>query len=151
MAANYRSYRKPTMEADDIMGILSTHPTLVPGRKVTVSEDKDLATIPGWLWNPAKDRKPHLISEDYADYFHMYQTLVGDSTDNYKGCPGVGPVKADKLIKDAHPADLWELVVSAYEAKGLTEEDALLQARLARISRAEDYDFKGGKVILWNP
>lgn len=151
MAKQYRTYWKDTLEADDCMGILSTHPTLVPGRKVIVSADKDMATIPGWLYNPDKGHKPRLISEDAADYFHMYQTLVGDSTDNYKGCPGIGPVKADKLIKEAHPADMWDLVVGAYEAKGLTEDDALLQARLARICRADDYNFKEQKVILWNP
>jgi 5'-3' exonuclease len=27
-----------------------------------------------------------------------YQVLVGDSTDNYPGCPGIGAVKANKLL-----------------------------------------------------
>jgi DNA polymerase-1 len=151
MAEKYRTYWKETLEADDCMGILSTHPTLIPGKKITVSEDKDMQCIPGWLYNPAKDTKPRLISDDQADYFHMYQTLVGDATDNYKGCPGIGPVKAEKLLKEAHPADLWDIVVGAYEAKGLTEDDALLQAQLARICRHTEYDFKTQKVILWNP
>lgn len=161
MAEKYRSYRKPTMEADDIMGILSTHPTLVPGRKVIVSEDKDMQTIPGWLWNPAKDSKPRLIDEHNANYFHFYQTLVGDSTDNYKGCPGIGPKKAE-VILEAHchetkhdslfEDDLaWADIVAAFEKKGLTEDDAILQAQLARICRADDYNFKTQQVILWTP
>ena len=161
MAENYRSYRKPTMEADDIMGILSTHPTLVPGRKIIVSEDKDMQTIPGWLWNPAKDRKPRLVDEHNANYFHFYQTLVGDSTDNYKGCPGIGPKKAEALLeKHCHETKhdsvfeeymAWEDIVAAFEKKGLAEEDAILQARLARICRDVDYNFKTQEVILWNP
>jgi DNA polymerase-1 len=151
MAENYRSYRKPTMEADDIMGILSTHPTLVPGRKVIVSEDKDMQTIPGWLWNPAKDRKPRLISEDDADYYHFYQALVGDTTDNYKGCPGIGPKKAAAALDEGNPYCWWDIVAGLFEKKGLTEDDAILQAQLARICRADDYNFKTQEVILWNP
>lgn len=147
LAEHYRSYRKPTMEADDIMGILSTHPKLVPGKRIIVSEDKDLQTIPGWLWNPAKDTKPRLIAEEQADYFHLYQTLIGDTTDGYKGCPGIGPVKAEAILKEGG----WEAVVAAYERKGLKVDDALLQARVARICRATDYDFKKQEVILWNP
>jgi DNA polymerase-1 len=151
MAENYRSYRKPTMEADDIMGILSTHPTLVPGRRIIVSEDKDMQTIPGWLWNPAKDRKPRLVDVHEADYFHMYQTLCGDTTDNYKGCPGVGDKKAKAALDAGSPVDWWDIVVGLFEKKGLTEDDAILQAQLARICRADDYNFKTQEVILWNP
>lgn len=33
---------------------------------------------------------------------------------------------------------------------GMTKEDALLNARMARILRAEDYDFKKKEVKLWN-
>lgn len=161
LAEKYRSYRKPTMEADDIMGILSTHPTLVPGKRIIVSEDKDMQTIPGWLWNPAKDTKPRLIDEHHANYFHLYQALIGDTTDGYKGCPGIGPKKAEPIL-EAHCHETkhdsgfdvegaWESIVATYEKKGLTEEDALLQARLARICRAGDYDFKKGEVKLWKP
>jgi DNA polymerase I len=35
--------------------------------------------------------------------------------------------------------------------EGLTEDDALLQARLARILRADEYDFKAKRPILWEP
>lgn len=149
----YPSYRKPRLEADDIMGILSTHPSLIKGKKVIVSEDKDMKTIPGWLYNPAKDHKPRLISEEEANRWHLYQSIVGDSTDGYKGCPGAGPVAANKLLlwasNDGMPA--WPLIVEMFEAKGLTEADALVQARVARICRASDYDFKTQKVKLWNP
>lgn len=161
LAQEYRSYARPTLEADDIMGILSTHPTLVPGKRVIVSIDKDMKTIPGWLFNPDKDSKPRLISEDEADYWWMYQTLMGDTVDCYPGCPGVGPKKAEGILKalwgdsDSGPffpvGLVWPHVVAAYEARGLTADDALLQARLARILRHTDYDFKKKEVILWKP
>lgn len=177
LAEHYRSFRKPTMEADDIMGILSTHPKLVPGKKIIVSEDKDLQTIPGWLWNPAKDAKPRFITPEQAEFFHLYQALIGDSTDGYSGCPGIGPGTAPAIIRDhiklvpyehvfqrgprkgtsetrydtATAESAWEAIVSHFEAKGLTEADALLQARVARICHASDYDFKKQEVILWTP
>lgn len=166
LEAEYPSYRRDRLEADDIMGILSTmkglprnflaeHPQIDAGtKKVIVSEDKDMKTIPGWLWNPKKDRKPWLVGEDQANYWHYYQTLVGDTTDGYKGLPGMGDKKAAKLLDYPNwddGIDRWALIVAAYEAKGLTEEDALVQARVARICRASDYDFKKKEVVLWTP
>jgi DNA polymerase-1 len=151
LATEYPSYIRPTLEADDVMGVLSTHPTIVKGTKIIVSEDKDMKTIPGLLFNPRKHNKPQYIPEPLADFYHMYQTLTGDTTDGYKGCPGMGPVKTERLLNDTERSDWWSAVVSAFKAKGLTEEDALVQARVARICRAEDYDFKNKEVKLWNP
>lgn len=148
---NYPSYRRDTLEADDIMGILSTHPSLVKGKRVIVSEDKDMKTIPGWLFNPRKDKEPQRIEPGQADYWHLYQTLCGDSVDNYAGCPGIGPVKAEKILGPLTVGPLWQRVVEAFEAKHLTEGDALIQARVARICRASDYDFKKKEVRLWDP
>lgn len=163
----YPSYRRDGLEADDIMGILSTmkglpknflaeHPHISSaGRKVIVSEDKDMKTIPGWLYNPRKDRAPRLIGEVEADWWHLYQTLTGDTTDGYSGLPKCGPKGAVKVLGETGEqgplADAWSRVVGAYEAKGLTEEDALVQARVARICRASDYDFKNKEVRLWTP
>lgn len=144
----YPSYRRDRLEADDIMGILSTHPKLVSGKRIIVSEDKDMKTIPGWLFNPAKDKAPRLVSTEEADRFHLYQTLVGDTTDGYTGCPGIGPVKGTAIL-DADPS--WASVAAVFEARGLTEDDALVQARVARILRNTDYDFKKKEVILWTP
>lgn len=39
------------------------------------------------------------INKDEAIWFAYYQTLSGDATDGYKGCPGIGKVKATKLIE----------------------------------------------------
>lgn len=177
MAAELPSYRRPTLEADDVMGILSTHPKLIPGKKIIVSIDKDMKTIPGWLYNPDKDTKARLVSREEADEYHLLQALMGDATDGYKGCPGIGPGTAAKAFADMtklvpfhqeitkgknkgdirttyvpEPADsLWEIVVSYYLSKGLTEEDALVQARVARICRYTDYNYTSKEVILWEP
>ncbi|BAF89590.1 putative phage exonuclease [Azorhizobium caulinodans ORS 571] len=142
------AYWRPGLEGDDCMGILATHPKLIPGEKVIVSIDKDMKTVPGLFirWG-AEGASLTEVSEEEADYWHLYQTLTGDVTDGYKGCPGVGPKKAEAILKE--PA--WRSVVAAYEKAGLDEDDAVIQARLARILRASDYDFKAKRPILWVP
>ncbi len=39
----------------------------------------------------------------------------------------------------------------AYASKGFTEENAVLQARMAHIFWAEDYNFKTQGIRPWNP
>ena len=151
MEACWESYQRPGLEGDDVIGILSTHPKMIPGQKIIVSVDKDFKTIPGYFWNAEKDEQPAFISTDDADRFHLYQTLVGDPTDGYPGLPGCGPVKAEKLLDSVPVVDRWAAIVDAYEKKGLTEEDALTQARCARILRYTDYDYKKKEVKLWQP
>jgi hypothetical protein len=152
--ANYTTSVMDGLEADDIMGILATKPGTA--QRIIVSQDKDLKTIPGTLWT-GKDLLQ--ITEEEADYNHLYQTLIGDATDSVKGCPGIGPVKAEKLLKhvmENHESPstsaMWHCaVVPAYVKAGLTEEDALQQARLVRILRWSDWDSVNKKPILWSP
>jgi len=143
---NYKHVLFDTLEADDVMGILSTKPG--PDEKIIVARDKDMKTIPGKLWDGVKF---HNVTEQEADYFHMYQTLIGDQADGYKGCPGAGPVKAKKLLDAKHDGSMWHIVNGAFLAAGLTEADALKQARLARILRWTDWDHANKKPILWSP
>ena len=147
LRANYRTYERPTLEADDVLGILATG-DIIGGVKILVSIDKDTQTIPCNLYNPSHGMLVE-VSEEEADYFHLVQTLTGDATDNYKGCPRVGKVGAAKIVVKGDLKQSWANIVKAFESKGLTEEDALLQARVARICRASDYDFKRKKVKLW--
>ena len=140
--SEYESITLPNLEGDDVMGILATSGKYE--ETVIVSEDKDMKTIPGLLWRNAELED---ISEEDADYFHLYQTLVGDTTDGYSGLKGVGDKKATALLE----TPTWETVVTAYEKAGYTEEDALVQARVARILRASDYNAKKQEPILWTP
>lgn len=144
--SEYKVVSFPGLEADDVMGILATQPSR--RQKVIVSQDKDMKTLPTTVWN-GKDLVTY--SQTDADYWHMYQTLVGDTADGYKGCPGVGPVKAEKLLTAGDPLSFWGRVVAAYEKAGLTEADALTQARLARILRWSDWDNQSKQPILWSP
>jgi DNA polymerase-1 len=135
------------LEADDVMGIMATTDNFIEGRKIIVSIDKDLLQIPVDVYNPDKDE---LSPAEYRDgnYLHMTQTLTGDSVDGYPGCPGIGPVKAKKILDlESDPAARWELVCQAYEKAGLDEDAALLQARLAYILQAKDLTDRGFE--LW--
>lgn len=146
------------LEADDVMGILSTSGEYE--FPVIVSIDKDMKTIPGWLYNPDRDDRPVFISREEAVFWHMRQTLTGDSTDGYKGCPGIGPKKADALLgkipeklddKQFHEwrIKLWQLIVKTYKAKNLKEQEALLNSRLAHILQAGSWNRETSKVKLW--
>lgn len=139
---------KPGIEADDTMGILATNPRIIKGEKIIVSADKDMLTIPGKLYRNGKVER---IGQHEADLAWLMQTLTGDTTDGYPGCPGMGPVKAAKLLAEAETGKAWQAIVAAYEKAGLTAADALTQARLARILRNDDYDHANKKVILWQP
>jgi 5'-3' exonuclease len=148
----YPSEGVPSLEGDDLLGIYMTDPTHYEGyKKVMVSEDKDLKGIPGLLFNPAKDSFPKRNTYEFARRFHMYQTLIGDPVDGYKGCPAMGPVKAKKLLADTPVVCLWDMVVAQYERKGLTEEHALQQARVAKILESHLFNKTNNEAILWTP
>lgn len=157
---NYKTYQKPGLEGDDVCGILLTHPNIIKGDRVLASIDKDMKTLPGSHYNPRTGQRLE-VCEDEADYFHLYQTLTGDRVDGYAGCPGIGPVNAEKILKDLslwgetnawfNVPLAWKAVVAAYESKGLTEADALATARVARIARHTDYDFVNKTIKLWTP
>lgn len=151
--ARWNTYLRPGLEGDDILGILSTWDGL-RGTKIIVTGDKDMYTIPGYVYMSHKyEFGIANVSAEDARYQHMLQTLTGDTTDGYSGCPGVGPVKARKILDavEGGPKDYWTAVVKAYEKAGLSEEEALVQARVAYILQASHYDFHNKEPILWNP
>lgn len=180
----YETYQRPTLEGDDVLGILVTHPKLVTGEKIVVAIDKDMKTLPGLHLNydharGAEDYESHIyaITKEQADQFHLLQTIAGDATDGYAGAPGFGMTRAAALLDEGcilepHEHTFvrgprqgqkeirwekgaegtpWQIVVSAYASVGLSEEVALMNARVARICRVEDYDFATKEVVLWTP
>ncbi len=174
----YPSELEPELEADDLMGIRATDPSYFEGwEKVIVSIDKDMRTIPASVYNPDKDLKPVVVSEQEADEWFYTQAIAGDVTDGYKGCEGIGIGRASNYIgsktgvrKYEHtflsgkrkgctevryeeiPMDsMWDIVCSLYSKAGMSESDALKNARCARILRHGDYDFNTKKVKLWTP
>jgi len=138
----YKVILKPTLEADDSMGIYSTK---YPGNMIA-SPDKDMRQIPGKLYN---FEEVFTITPDEGAAWHLTQSMAGDQTDGYSGVPGIGVKRAEVLFKEKGCS--WKTVVEAFEEKGLTEEHALVNARLARILTASDYDFIKKQPKLWTP
>ena len=132
----------PELEADDAMGIYATQ---FPGNTI-VSPDKDMRQIPGKLFNL---EDTITITPEEGARWHLIQTLAGDQTDGYSGVPGIGVKRAATLFEKQGYS--WATVLQAFEDKGLTEEDALLNARLARILTDQDYDSRTQTPILWTP
>ena len=148
---NYTIYEMPYLEADDVLGILATS-NIIKGDKVILTKDKDLKTIPSTIWF-MQGNDYTIINEEEADYNHMLQSLQGDSTDGYSGCPSVGKITAEKILKPlkGDSKAMWKAVVKRYEMNKLDKKYALLQARLARIIRASDYNFERKRPKLWLP
>jgi len=171
----YPSARWSRIEADDLMGVMATEPGTNEER-IMVSSDKDMLTIPGLLYRPhLENAEVEDISLADADFYHLFQTLTGDATDNYAGCPGIGPKKARAALTDLvgvarvdreitrgkNKGDIrttwepcpydtpWEVVCSLYAKAGLGQRDALTQARCARILRHGEW--LNGRPVLWSP
>lgn len=180
----WETFQRPSLEGDDVLGILLTGKR-IKGKKICVSIDKDMNTLPGLHLSYDNAFKAdgvlsdhvYEVTQEEADRFHMVQSLAGDATDGYGGCPGVGMIRAQRFLEEGavlvphehefkrgarkgdteirwlpgDPGTEWEVVVSVYESYGLTAEDALRNARVARICRVDDYDFQKKEVRLWNP
>ena len=153
------------LEGDDVMGLMATK---APEEYVVVSIDKDMRTLPGVMLCNPDHNDLGITSPFQADYNWMFQTLTGDPTDNYKGCPGVGKAGASRALMGLRTfTELWLKTVNTFtlqskdprwgekfEANGRRMgaiELAVLNARLARILRDGDYDAETQRVRLWTP
>ena len=132
------------MEADDVVVYLKK---TQPNDYCLCAIDKDvLYQTPGLHYNYGKDEYV-TISKQKAKLFEYYQCLIGDTSDGYKGCPGIGPKKAKAILKEATTElEMWEAVVKAYESKGLTKEDAINTMRLCSM-----HQYNGEVIELWSP
>ena len=141
----YGGVSEPNLEADDWIGILATRD---PENTIAVSGDKDFETLPVPWYNPLKEEMKTTSAEG-ARRFHLIQALAGDSADGYSGAKGVGVIGARKLLDKK--GYTWDTVTAAYEKAGQTEEDALLNARLAYILHDKDYNEDTKEITLWTP
>jgi DNA polymerase-1 len=99
------------MEADDILATLAVQGAAKGWEVEVYSSDKDLAqVVRPYVWQipPPKQGDPMVklgpkeIEEKYGlppERMAEWQALVGDSTDNIKGMPGVGPKRATTLLQ----------------------------------------------------
>jgi len=142
LGKRYEVIKLPTLEADDALGIYATAHT----GNIVCSPDKDLRQIPGKLYDM---KELTTIDPIEGAKWHLIQTLAGDQTDGYAGVPGIGIKRAVALFEEH--GYTWKTVVKAFEDKDLTEDDALMNARLAKILTCNDYDPIEHTVIPWTP
>jgi 5'-3' exonuclease len=96
-----------------------------------VHTDKDLNQLPGWHYNPMKCIE-YYVDQESADRSFWTQVLMGDRVDAIPGLAGIGPKKAEKILKDCHSyADMEAASWEAYKDKGhgveyFTEQSTLL-------------------------
>lgn len=108
----FKNYSVPSIEADDLIGILSTELKKTYGKVVILSMDKDFYQLMRNNVQVIRDldkKKPFLPVTDKEikkrwgvtskNWLH-YRSLVGEATDNIaKPIAGVGPKKAIAMLK----------------------------------------------------
>ncbi len=129
-------------EADDL---IATYARLAIEAKATttiVSSDKDLMQLVGQgvtMYDTMKDRRigPAEVMEKFGvgpDKVIEVQALIGDSSDNVPGVPGIGVKTAAQLIGEY--GDLETLLKRAKEIKQDKRRESLIaNAELARLSK----------------
>jgi DNA polymerase-1 len=103
--------------------------------------------IPGDLYDLTNEVVT--ITKEEGERWHLIQTMAGDQTDGYGGVPSIGIKRADALLTEKGAT--WDTVLETFLEKGLTEDDAIMNARLAKILQVEDYDFTNQEPRLWSP
>jgi DNA polymerase-1 len=141
-AMNLAQAEQSGYEADDLIGALARRGTAAGYDVVIVSGDKDMMQLVDdhvGLYDAMKDRFSG--AAEVKEKFGVEPArvtdvmgLMGDSSDNVPGIPGVGEVTAKKLIAQFH--DLESVLAGADEiaAKGVREK-VRAHADLARLSK----------------
>lgn len=118
----YKAETPPIIEADDAVAY---YKTLYPNA-VICSPDKDvLKQVAGEHYN-YRNREWIITTNEEAHKWMYLQALMGDSTDNIKGLPGIGPKKAERLLEPYQPNKYKHVVLSEY-CKVYGEEMGILE------------------------
>jgi len=164
-AMNIPCFEMQGIEADDIIASSAKLLEEQGYKVVVVSGDKDLLQLVNEktvMWDPMKDKIMDIaaVEEKYnvkpAQLLDCY-ALMGDSSDNVPGVPGIGPKTAEKLINQHQSLEgVYEALEGMKKSKmkeRLTEnkDEAYLSRDLIRLkydaevpSQLSAYEFKEG-------
>ena len=131
-------------EADDIIATYARHAVEAGADATIVAGDKDLMQLvrPGVnMFDPMPGRERPIGRDEVIEKFGVppekvpeVQSLIGDSTDNVPGVPGIGVKTAAQLINEY--GDLETLLARAPEIKQEKRRQSLIQyAEQARMSK----------------
>lgn len=135
----------PNYEADDLAGAFSLAEKTDDVR--IVSSDKDLSQLVNdrvKLVSPGNgnsgafvERGPQEVKEKFGvvpELIPDYLALVGDSSDNIPGVPGIGPKSAAELLNACGPIETWlddpEKITLEKHRKKLAGQEELLRKNL---------------------
>jgi len=120
------------LEADDVIAFLCKHLT---GRKTIVSTDNDMVQLIDehtQLYSPIKkviidvhNCEQHLPV--HVSKYLLYKSILGDASDNIKGLPGYGKVKAKRLSENYNtefvklPVELQQLQLNNMRLMNLNQ------------------------------
>lgn len=142
VALNLPAIEMAEYEADDIIATYAHEAQKKGMRVVIVSSDKDLMQLIGGgveMYDAMNDRviNDAQVREKFGvapDKVLDVLSLIGDSSDNVPGVPGIGPKTAAELIN--HFGDLDTLLARAGEIKQDKRRETIIQnADKARLSR----------------
>ena len=131
----------PDWEADDLIAAYAHAVTEMGGQATIVSSDKDLMQLirPGVQMLDPMKKKPIGLAEVMEKFgvppekMIEVQALIGDSTDNVPGVPGIGPKGAAALVNEF--GTLEAVLAAAPSMKPSKRRDSLIEhADKARIS-----------------
>ena len=106
---------------------------------VICSIDKDLKQIPGLHYNFVKKEFDEVSVEQGWRSFYT-QVLVGDASDNVKGCPGIGKAKAPRILAGCETEqEMFNAVRETYN----DDDNMFINGQLLYILREEN--------VYWNP
>ncbi len=145
-ALNITTIRLPGYEADDIIGTMAGEAEALDFDTWMVTPDKDyqqLVTDRTVVYKPGRQGSGHEIlgipqvldtwQIENVDQVIDILALMGDSSDNIPGIPGIGPKTAQKLI--AQYGSVEELLNHTEQLKGKQKERVEENAELALLSK----------------
>lgn len=101
-------------EADDFIRMWSEQAKAAQEDFVVITEDKDLRCIAGTHYNP-RTKMLTTVDEFSATKLFYLQMLIGDQVDSIPGVKGIGPVKAEQLLRSARTEEeMQEIVAFVY-------------------------------------
>ena len=126
------------MEADDLVSIWAYEAREKEEDYVICGIDKDLKQIPGTHYNYNKDTWD-FVDDATAIRNLMLQCLTGDSADNIPGLKGIGPKKAEGILRDVPTNNLWDTVRATWVDHGVPNPE-LSYRLLAMIKTWEEFE-----------
>ncbi|MBW2051449.1 MAG: DNA polymerase I [Deltaproteobacteria bacterium] len=155
------------LEADDLIATLATQAQAQGVEVVIVAADKDFYQILSegvTMYDPNPKREGYMSMESLKERFGVTpsgfleaQGLMGDTTDNYSGIPGVGEKTAIKLIQEYGTLDnIYENLDNVKQAslkKKLIEhkEEAYLARDLAHLKTDADLKLTLDEMRITEP